>query len=113
MKRNKTMTAQIQSAQIAQPHRYSHLPIPTEEQMEEIIDLMWQHRNNPQMVAKMEEVTPPHIMEALIEYSTRKADEAEARTKAIKAWAREVKILHDSVMQRLTPQQRKEVGLID
>ena len=100
------MTAQIQSAQIAQPHRYSHLPIPTEAEMEEIIDIIWENRNNPQMLAKMEEATPPHIMEALQKYSKK-------RTNKIKAWAREVKILHDSVMQRLTPQQRKELGLID
>ena len=121
------MTAQIQSTQIAQTHRYSHLPIPTEAEMEEIINIIWQHKDNPQMLAKLEEVTPPHIMKALQDYSRKKtneskillqeakkkADEAEARAEKAEAWAREVKELEESIISRLTPQQRKELGLID
>ena len=110
----------MQSAQIAQPHRYSHLPIPTEAEMEEIIDIIMSNQNNPQKLAEMEEMTPPHIMEALLNYSAKKTIETEIslnkakqRAEKAEAWAQEVQTLHDSVMQRLTPQQRKEIGLID
>lgn len=80
----------------AQPHPYSHLPIPTEKEMEEIIQIIVENRYDPQMLEKIELITPPHIMKALQKYSMRKVGEAKRKAEAqawmngIEAWAKDV-----------------------
>lgn len=86
-----TIIAKLQSQTATKPHRHSHLPMPTEEEMEEIIDIIDKHRNNPPLLKKMEEATPPHIMEALLNYSAKKTKEQKIRTAKAEQWAREVK----------------------
>ncbi len=69
-----------------QTHRYAHLPIPSEKEMIEIINTIEKHKNDPQALAIIDEVTPPHIMQALLQYSIKEAEQAEQ-------WAREAEQL--------------------
>ncbi len=59
------------------PHRYSHLPIPTEQEMDKILLIMEEYKNNPKLSAMIKEMTPPHIMEALLSHVASKADMVE------------------------------------
>lgn len=68
------------------------------------------HNNQTALKIIQEEIERNLEAQARAEKAERRAEKAEQWAREVKAWAREVKTLHNSVMQRLTPQQRKEVG---
>lgn len=100
-----TIIAKLQSQTATKPHRHSHLPMPTEEEMEEIIDFIsdfiQENENNSQLLQKMEEAIPPHIDKALMAFM-------KPRTYELIAEAEKVMQL---VKQKLTPQQWEEADL--
>ena len=71
------------------------------------------HNNQTALKIIQEEIERNLESQARAEKAERRADEAEQWAREVKAWRQEVEELYNSIKQRLTLQQRKQIGFID
>ena len=99
------------------PHKNAHIPIPTEKGLEIIRQLIIKAHGNTEQMAFLEAEIPPHILEAVVEYSEQLADreeqladEAERLADMAEALEEEVRSIRQSIKKRMDSQQQKLIN---
>ena len=88
------------------PHKNAHYPIPTEEGLKQILDIIVENKDNPKKLAKLEEEIPPHIMEALETFSQQELQQAKKFRQETEMLLQQTEALKQSIMQRIASQAK-------